>query len=246
MRLLKKAIKEFKLNSLLIYVNEERLFNSQRFLDDLIAFCLNNSIYAYLVPTQNTDEYATKHFENAPFFIASLAKRYKKYSNVLYGIWAEPNFGNFHSWEIYFEKGINLIRKVNPNAVIGVAGDFYGRKFPTNSRLYDYQNIFLDFHDYPAKDADELLNLKIKSFLWDSFYKNHTIIVSEFGGVWFKDFGSQPDVKYIEKVLLDVKERKLNFFMYKIDPYSDMSLVKNYDKFELTERGKVFFKHRKN
>lgn len=99
------------------------------------------------------DQTPQKYQKQAKTFFKTVAKKYKKYGNVLYEICNEPNGGT--SWETiksYADSVIPVIRKYNKNAIIIVGTPNWSQDVDvaSESPITGYQNIMYSIHFYAA------------------------------------------------------------------------------------------------
>ena len=103
------------------------------------------------------DQNPKKHQKESKAFFKKVAKKYKKYGNVLYEICNEPNGGT--SWsdiKSYARKVIPVIRKQNKKAIIIVGTPTWSQDVDVASQspITGYKNIMYTVHFYAATHKD--------------------------------------------------------------------------------------------
>ena len=103
------------------------------------------------------DQTPKKHQKEAKAFFQKMAKKYKKYNNVLYEICNEPNGAT--TWKTiksYAKAVIPVIRKYHKNAVVIVGTPTWSQDVDVASKspITGYKNIMYAVHFYAATHQD--------------------------------------------------------------------------------------------
>lgn len=233
-----EIVKDWGINLLGIYIDPFNMKNRSNKLDYTINWAENNGIYVLLTPIDRDNSYLESANQYAAY-MGHLAKKYRNKNNVIYGLAAEPNMA-WNDWRNYADITIEAISKESPDVIIAMTGINFGREINFND-IPTYKNIIYDFHEYPARNEKELTDKTIENnlkFSWNNYYKNFPIIIGEFGGVWEKDFGSEGDLVFIQKVIDEVNKNRLSYTAYTIDPEMGLTLIDRKTKL-VTNKGKL-------
>ncbi|PIU74368.1 hypothetical protein COS77_01955 [Candidatus Roizmanbacteria bacterium CG06_land_8_20_14_3_00_34_14] len=242
-----EIFKGYKINLITLYISPDKVYKDQAKLDYLIEWAKNNSIYIYLLPTIDTSDATLTIIQEKIVLTKKLSlemiKRYKRENNIIYGVWAEPFGVNWEEWKSYHREFIDKAVAINKKVVLGISGLNNGRSFMGNFD-FSYKNIFLDFHDYPAANTDQLKKMQIKKFLWDKYVNKYAVLIGEFGGVYKEGFGTEEDKDYFQTVINQANQKKISYVAYTIDPIDKeggLSLV-DWKTKGLTKKGEIFVK----
>lgn len=240
-----EIFKNYNINLITLYISPDKVYKNQAKLDYIIEWAKNNSIYIYLLPTINTSDLTLIHqkIESTKNLSLDLIKRYKNESHILFGVWAEPFGVNWEEWKSYHREFIDKAVAINKKVVLGISGLDNGRSFMGNFD-FSYKNIFLDFHDYPAANVEQLQKIPTKKFLWDEYINKYAILIGEFGGVHKEGFGTEEDNNYFQTVINQANQKRLSYVAYTIDSIENeggLSLI-DWKTKTLTKKGEIFVK----
>jgi len=230
-------------NLITLYLYPDKTYPTLAKLDYLIYWAKYNSIFVYLVPVIDVNDYRNhqQRIASTKELSLKLIERYKDESHVIYGVWAEPYAMSWEEWKFYHKDFVDRSRLIKKDIVIGISGLDNGRRF-FGGLDFDYKNIFLDFHDYPAKNIEELKKTTVDGFLWDKYIDRYPIMIGEFGGVYHDGFGAKEDNDYFKRVIDNANKFKLSYVGYTVDRLEDaggQSLI-DWNTKKLTEKGKIF------
>ena len=226
------VVRQWGINILGLYITDVKIKKSIADLDAVIKWAKDNGVYVYLMPHDGDfrGDFIIK-VRSFQSLMKSLALRYSQDTHVLYGLWAEPRALHWKDW---LPEAISIakeIRSVNPQSLIIMTGVEYGRNFKDVEKSpVPFSNVLYDFHDYPWADSDDARKRPgaiSEGFLWDWMLGKYPILVGEFGGVWAKDFSSDTDIFYMQKVIDNVNENGLHYTAYTIDPEGGLSVLDN-------------------
>ncbi len=228
------------INLITLYISPEVFYQKKNEIDYIVKWANINNTYLYFVPIIRPNDGSSfeRHKNNLMQLSLDLVNRYRSETNILYSLWAEPNGVQQSEWKSYYMEFIKKARSINNNVIIGVSGLDYGRTY-VEDPSFDYKNIFLDFHDYPAAEPEELLKNPPKQFIWEKYLGRFPILIGEFGGVYSYGFGSPTDLSYFKKEIDAANKNRISYVAYTVDNEPGLSLIYQSND-SLTKKGKIF------
>lgn len=218
------TVRSWNINLLGLFLVPDVVTGHEHDLDKIVSWAEEHRVYIYLMPTTYYDKNVRAELRKFPEMMRQLARRYKNEPNILFGIWAEPSI-SYSEWRPLAESVARNILTEKPEAVILVNGTEFGRKIDGNNPL-PFPNVVYNFHDYPAagpEDLQPVLNSTVEDFLWENVYRQHPVLIGEFGGVWATGFGEKEDLQYIRRILDAVNRDGLHYTAFAIDDLSGTS-----------------------
>jgi hypothetical protein len=252
---LKKIVNEnWGVNYLRIGIEDDTVESVLPELDKAIRSVEALGMYCILVPfasSVNPDRDSAHQRipdEQVATAMGHLAGVFKGRSNVLYGLWNEPNPENIppgleyqEAWEAWMEAGIRVaqaIRANNPDSVLVVPG---GRLWARDLTYYKdhpfpFDNVIYDVHDYwtpPSYYTREM---------WTWMIGERAVTINEFGGAccpWSDPpLQSDFDINYMREVMEIVNQNanKVHYSMWGLYWWDDGAIFRG-PSLELTRRG---------
>ena len=150
-------------------------------IDDGVRYATENDMYVIIDWHTLSDSNPNSHVASAKKFFAAVAKKYRKYDNVIYEICNEPNGStSWSSVKKYASKVIPAIRKYNKKAVILVGTPEWCQRIDQVAasplpKKYS-RNVMYTFHFYAGTHKQDL-----RDRLQAALDKGVPVFVSEYG-----------------------------------------------------------------
>jgi hypothetical protein len=252
--LLKKHLLEVKswgVNLVVLYLQQP--LKVDRRVDEIVElanWAAENKMYTLIFPVVHEDDYIppeslglnksevtyTALGKNTETILNTLSEKLKNNKGVIYGMGAEHH--NVDQNELYKRQleMVNTVRNNSPEAVVVINGMEYGHfldKYLVNPPLQP--NILYDLHQYVASSAKDIDITKCK--MPTEYLGRLPLILGEFGGAYFDEFGSYKDLECISSFIFSVKRIGIGFVVHTIDHTSRMGLFDING--QITSKGKL-------
>lgn len=195
-------------------------------LDQIIDWCQKNKVWVILNPVNDViwvDKIPSRSKEalikrdGITIFLSKMAKEYSGYSNIIFGIEAEPKFIDDPGVII---QRISQIQKHNKNPILFPLQNFSGiLDIEELIKNNNFKNIILDIHPYPGRNLNypAETEIKINKFINQNLLDNYPIIFGEFGGFWDDNFNTPEDILSLTKTGQMAIDNQISFMMYALD-----------------------------
>jgi len=248
--------KRWGANIINFYYNPVPFFDEKNLLelDKIIEYSNKNKLYVSLQPVVSYKDNWSFHenSENtlkAKVFLSKveklvpiLAKRYKKYSNILYGIWTEPHPSGIHDEYIETAKRtIRNIQHINPMAISMIDTSLENWNSYNHEGPIDIPNIIYHKSYYYGKDKNSIGIPKVEGpELIRSSNKDTKApyMLIEMGAYYDKDFNSPEDIETTVKILEVVRKNNISYIGYILDYSHVLALVDQQGN--PTKKGEIF------